>query len=208
MFRLTEDDLHKTILGCGDGPASFNAELTELGGRCVSVDPIYQFTAEQIRTRIHTTFPDAILQTDKNKHEFTWESISSIKALAQIRLDAMKRFLSDYETARTNERYFPQSVTGLSFSDKTFDLALSSHFLFLYSDHLDLSFHIEAITEMCRVASEIRIFPLLQMGTRPSPHVQPVQNHFQSEGYKVDQVRVSYEFQRGGNQMLVIKEGK
>jgi hypothetical protein len=30
MFSLSESDLKKTILGCGDGPACFNAELTKL----------------------------------------------------------------------------------------------------------------------------------------------------------------------------------
>ena len=33
MFSLTEEDLEKRILGCGDGPASFNAELTKKGGQ-------------------------------------------------------------------------------------------------------------------------------------------------------------------------------
>lgn len=37
MFALTEADLHKRILGCGDGPASFNAELTKRGGKVISV---------------------------------------------------------------------------------------------------------------------------------------------------------------------------
>ena len=27
MFNLTESELGSTILGCGDGPASFNAEI-------------------------------------------------------------------------------------------------------------------------------------------------------------------------------------
>jgi hypothetical protein len=31
MFALAEGDLQGRLLGCGDGPASFNAELTELG---------------------------------------------------------------------------------------------------------------------------------------------------------------------------------
>ena len=53
MFNLTSDDLERKILGCGDGPASFNAELTELGGNIISVDPIYFFSADQIRQRIH-----------------------------------------------------------------------------------------------------------------------------------------------------------
>ena len=32
MFNLSEIDLNKKILGCGDGPASFNAEMTEPKG--------------------------------------------------------------------------------------------------------------------------------------------------------------------------------
>src|SRR5260370_30292561 len=31
MFALSEGDLQGRLLGCGDGPASFNAELTALG---------------------------------------------------------------------------------------------------------------------------------------------------------------------------------
>jgi len=39
MFSLTEEDLAGRILGCGDGPASFNCELTRRGGMIVSLDP-------------------------------------------------------------------------------------------------------------------------------------------------------------------------
>ncbi len=31
MFALAEVDLEKRIVGCGDGPASFNAELSARG---------------------------------------------------------------------------------------------------------------------------------------------------------------------------------
>jgi hypothetical protein len=48
MFALSDADLNQKILGCGDGPASFNAQMTELGYSVVSIDPVYQFSAEQI----------------------------------------------------------------------------------------------------------------------------------------------------------------
>jgi hypothetical protein len=57
MFHLADADLARSILGCGDGPASFNAELTRRGGRVVSADPIYRFSADQIRSRIDATTP-------------------------------------------------------------------------------------------------------------------------------------------------------
>lgn len=42
MFELSEQDLNKRILGCGDGPASFNAEATKRGSKVISCDPVYR----------------------------------------------------------------------------------------------------------------------------------------------------------------------
>lgn len=205
MFALSEEDLGKRILGCGDGPASFNAELSRRGGAAVSIDPLYAFGVGEISKRIDETFDDVIWQTRQNKDEFVWERIRSVDDLGKVRMAAMRDFLSDYPQGRIDGRYIPESAPVLSFSDDSFDLALSSHFLFLYSDHLDLTFHIDAIAELCRVSGETRIFPLLQLGAVPSPHVQPVAEHFRVKGYEVTQVKVPYEFQRGGNQMLRIR---
>ena len=51
MFALSERDIGGRILGCGDGPAAFNSVLTKRGGRAVSADPLYQFSAEEIQGR-------------------------------------------------------------------------------------------------------------------------------------------------------------
>jgi hypothetical protein len=56
MFDLKDNDLDGRILGCADGPASFNAELNRRGGRVVSCDPIYRFTREQLSARIEQAF--------------------------------------------------------------------------------------------------------------------------------------------------------
>lgn len=206
MFALSEEDLTRPILGCGDGPASFNAELTRRGGEVVSVDPLYAFGADEISQRIDETFDAVIRQTRQNENEFVWEHIRSVNELGKVRMAAMRDFISDYPQGRSEGRYLAHAAPNLSFTDDSFGLALSSHFLFLYSDHIDLRFHIDTISELCRVCGETRIFPLLQLGATPSPHVEPVTEHFQSKGYEVTQVRVPYEFQRGGNQMLKIKK--
>lgn len=206
MFALSEEDLTKPILGCGDGPASFNAELTRRGGTAVSVDPLYAFGADEISQRIDETFDEVMRQTRQNEDEFVWEHIRSVDELGKMRMAAMREFLADYPQGRLFGRYLPQSAPLLSFVDGSFELALSSHFLFLYSDHLNLAFHIDTITELCRVCGETRIFPLLQLGAVPSPHVKPVTEHFRAKGYQVMQVQVPYEFQQGGNQMLKIEK--
>jgi len=49
MFALSDDDLAKPILGCGDGPASFKPELTRWGGKIISVDPLYAYGVDEIK---------------------------------------------------------------------------------------------------------------------------------------------------------------
>ncbi|MBN2234112.1 MAG: hypothetical protein JW706_03115 [Opitutales bacterium] len=205
MFALSDEDLKGRILGCGDGPAAFNAGLTGRGGSVVSVDPLYAFSAGDIRRRIAETTPLIMEQTRRNVHEFVWEQIRSIDELAAIRSSAMEAFLADYPAGIEEGRYVAESAPRLSFPDGSFGLALVSHLLFLYSDHLDLRFHIDTITELCRVCGEVRVFPLLKMGATMSPHVEPVMDHFSRVGYEVGTVRVAYEYQRGGNQMLRVR---
>lgn len=206
MFALSNADLGKHILGCGDGPANFNAELCRRGGSVVSIDPPYAYSQEAIGARIDEAFTTVMQETRKHQNEFVWEHIRSIDELGKLRMAAMQDFLQDYPQGRIDGRYLPNAMPKLRFADDSFSLALSSHFLFLYSGHLDLAFHIDAITEMCRVAGEARVFPLLQLGAIPSPHVQAVTDHFLERGYEVTTTRVSYEFQRCGNQMLRIKK--
>jgi hypothetical protein len=51
MFGLSERDLAGRILGCGDGPACFNAEATDKGYTVISCDPIYAFSTEYGRNQ-------------------------------------------------------------------------------------------------------------------------------------------------------------
>jgi hypothetical protein len=205
MFDLIVEDLGRTILGCADGPASFNAEMFAKGTRVISCDPIYQFTHEEIGRRIDATYATVIGQNRDNKDRFVWDVITSVEDLGRVRLAAMKKFLSDYERGRIQGRYVPAALPDLPFAGESFDLALCSHLLFFYGDHLSLEFHKDAVDELCRVAREIRIFPLLTYNTKPSLLVPPVLEHVERAGHTVSIRKVPYEFQRGGNMMLTIK---
>ena len=81
MFALSERDLGLRILGCADGPASFNAVLTRRGGSVVSVDPIYQFSKEQLRARIDETYDRVLAEVRANQSEFVWTHFESVEAL-------------------------------------------------------------------------------------------------------------------------------
>jgi len=205
MFDLSDNDLRGRILGCGDGPASFNASLTKKNGQIVSVDPLYRFSAEDIRKRISATYADVMEQTRKNTHEFTWTSIKSVDELGRLRMAAMEDFLTDYPQGKEQKRYVDGELPHLPFADGEFDIAVCSHLLFLYSEQFTADFHVVSIQELCRIASEVRIFPLLELGAKTSRHLQAVTDNLSAMGYSVTVDPVPYEFQRGGNQMMKIR---
>jgi hypothetical protein len=58
--------------------------------------------------------------------------------------------------------------------------------------------------ELCRVATEVRIFPLLALGGELSPFVAGCVQSLREAGHHVSIEKVPYEFQRGGNEMMRI----
>ena len=70
--------------------------------------------------------------------------------------------------------------------------------------HLDLA----AIREMLRVAKEARIYPLTQMGGGLSAHVEPVIAALTAEGYRVEKMPTTYEFQKGATEVLRVRRNE
>ena len=205
MFMLTDADLQETILGCGDGPASFNAELTKAGGSVVSADPVYRFTVAEIRSRVREVCPEIMSEVSKNLDDYVWESIRDIEHLGKVRMEAMELFFNDYEQGKQAGRYIDASLPELPFENNAFDLALCSHYLFLYSGHVSLQEHILSMKELCRVANEVRVYPLVTLEGKPSGHLDSVVAELQNVGMDVSFQKVRYCFQKGAEEMLVVK---
>jgi hypothetical protein len=205
MFALSDADLRLNILGCGDGPASFNADATRRGSRIVSCDPLYRFSPSDIRERISRTYDEVIEQTRRNMHEFVWTDITSVDELGRVRMAAMSAFLDDFDLGKAGGRYVDAELPSLPFDEDAFHLALCSHFLFLYTEQLGATFHQHSIRELCRVAKETRIFPLVSLGSGRSPLVEPIVAALRRDGFSADIDRVPYEFWRGANEMLRIR---
>lgn len=209
MFRLTAADLECRILGCADGPASFNCELTARGGDIISCDPIYQYSAEEIRSRIAATSEKIVQQAWANQDSFVWSrEIPNPDVLGEYRMQAMMRYLDDYEQGKEQGRYVVAELPTLPFARDTFELAVCSHFLFLYSEKLSCDFHIESILHLLEVASEVRVFPLLDLSGSISPHVDPVTDELRHRGFRLSITQVDYEVQRDGNRMLTVTRPK
>jgi len=204
IFSLADNDLNRRIIGIGDGPASFNAEMTALGKHVVSVDPVYAFSGDEIERQFNAVVDDIIAQVKATPDDWTWSYHKSADELRACRVRVLQTFIADYDQGRSEGRYVEGELPRLSFADDGFDLALCSHLLFLYSDHLSYEFHEASILEMLRLAPEARIFPLLTLARQRSPYIDPLIDQLKSRGYRASIERVDYEMQRGGNEMLQV----
>ena len=72
----------------------------------------------------------------------------------------------------------------------------------MYS-RLGTDFHIRSVSEMLRVCMEVRIFPVLNLNAEKSEVLDDVVLYFKHD-FAVSIEPVDYEFQKGGNRMLVI----
>jgi hypothetical protein len=203
MFSLHDSDLSRKILGCGDGPASFNKQMKELGHKVVSCDPVYNFTKNQIAARINVTKEEIRRRVAANLDNYHWDKVPNVDALIEYRMKVMNHFLSDYELGEREGRYQPYSLPHLPYGDKEFDMALCSHFLFLFSN-LGLNFHVAAILEMFRVAKEVRIFPLVDLNGQKSSILELVLAQLSQRGHRTEIIKVPYRFQRNADHILQI----
>lgn len=127
--------------------------------------------------------------------------------LENLRMSAMKIFLNDYENGKRENRYICHELPEqLPFEEGSFDLGLSSHFLLMYTI-LGYDFHIQAITEMLRICKEIRIFPIVDLDAQKTKLVSEVINYFESF-CDVEVKHTQYEFQKGENKLLIIRNKK
>src|SRR3954453_20269087 len=105
MFGLSVRDLEGRIFGCADGPASFNAELTQRGGAGVSCDPVYAFSGADIEQRFEASVDQVIMQVEQKLENYVWHYHRSPDELKQYRRRVLKTFLGDYTAGREAGRY-------------------------------------------------------------------------------------------------------
>lgn len=199
MFNLSEEDLRHPIVSFADGTSSANSELNKRGQFMVSIDPVYQFSRQDLERRLH----EVIAHSENYLENLPLHQQKEMKEIAESRAGATKVFLEDIEPGIHEQRYINASLPGpLSLNDLSFRIGLCSHFLLLY-DNEGLTFHLSSITEMLRICEEVRIYPTINLNGQPSEVLNDVINHFSSD-YQVQLESVEYGFQDMGKQMLRI----
>ena len=204
MFALSDADLDKKIVGVADGPASVNAELMAMGKHMLSVDPLYRFSAAEIKKQFDRVADGVFEQVQASSDNWVWIYHKNLQSLKENRLKVIRNFAADFEKGKQEKRYLVDELPRLNFKDDEFDLALCSHFLFLYSEHFIYEFHLDSVLELLRIAREVRIFPLMTLEVKKSAFVEPLIKELEQKAFLVTIEKVDYEMQKGGNKMLKI----
>lgn len=192
-----------TILDCPAGASSFVAEAHVQGIQAMACDPLYGNEITRLVQRGEADIQHVIERVARVPHLFQWKFYSSLSALQDYRRTALRRFQEDYPIGLVENRYIKAELPHLPFKDRSFDLVLSGHFLFTYSDRFDSAFHRDAILELVRVsAKEVRIYPLQGPDAQPYRHMDRLLSDLRQRGVGTEIRQVPFEFQRGSNQML------
>lgn len=204
MFALTSDDLRGSVLDCPGGGASFTATACARGVEAMAIDPAYAMTPEDLSNRLALELERGAIWARERADAYVWDFYGCPTGHADLRAESAERFAADYGAHR--ERYLPAVLPHLPLGDAAINLVLSSHLLFTYADRLDHAFHLAALREMARVASDqVRVYPLVDLAGQPLDElVTALVQDLQLHGLRASVRAIDYEFQRGAKHMLVI----
>jgi hypothetical protein len=193
-------------LDCPSGPSSFVAEANRLGINAIGCDPFYDLPLEQLMNKGLKDISHVMERLSERMHLFKWDYYSSVEDVKESRTRALRLFAEDFKIGLKEKRYVKASLPFLPFPDRSFELVICAHFLFIYDEKLDYEFHLNSILELSRVCSgEIRIYPLQSMNARIYPLMEKLINDLKQKGVEARIVEVGFEFLRGSNFMLRIK---
>ncbi len=204
MFLLSEEELKgKKILDCPAGACSFTAVGNKSDLDITACDIAYYHSGEDLKNKGLLDIEHAMNHMKKAQNNYKWDYFKDIEGLRIHRLSALQDCANHMR--ESSERYVPTTLPSLPFKNEEFDILLSAHFLFMYSDRLDYQFHIETLDELLRVTKEeVRIFPLVDLEGKRYNQLDKIISYLTDSGCKVEEVNVPYEFQTNANSMLRI----
>ena len=202
MFGLDDTDFTLNLLEYGSGATAVNAQLHARHQSMVSCDPWFSMSLVDLTQQINQFCNEGIERIKAARSHFDFSAYGSMDGLIEKRLKGVSQFFADYSQGLVEKRYLPQVQDALPFEDFTFDMALSSSYLFSGDEAQDVDFHLNCIRELARVAKEVRIFPLIDRDGQPSSLLGPVLLGLQQSNYGVEIRDVDYLLQLGGHAML------
>lgn len=202
MFALDEHDLQRRVLDCMGAPSSFNPLAHKKKQQVVSCSDTYGSSKDELQMKMKEALRQTMMIIEENPDRFVNTAIDTPKKYEVKLKEDLKIFMHDYKDAVKQKRYSPESLPSLDFVNCEFGLAICRHFLFVRNENFSVEFHVQSIKEMCRVAGEVRIFPLLGPDGSVSDKLPLVMQNLQQQGYDVEVRKVAYELQKRANAML------
>ncbi|WP_248924862.1 methyltransferase domain-containing protein [Paenibacillus hamazuiensis] len=208
MFALEESQLGEgRILDIAGGASSFTAEASSRGFRAQAADPLYDMGREAIFEHGRAEIETSTAKLEKLQEHFDWSYYGDPVSHKEGRIASLNAFIADYSAPDAGERYKSGRLPQLPFDDGQFRLVLCSHFLFLYHEQFDYSFHRDAVREMLRVCSpggEIRIYPVFTLKWDRYPHMDQLMNDLKELGAEAAFIPSGLPFIPGSNELLLI----
>lgn len=206
MFNLHIPELvGKKILDCPAGACSFTALGTKASLDITASDIAYDHKIDDLKRKGLLDIEHAMETLECAKDNYVWSCYGDVQGLSEQRHQALQDCTQDMR--KHPERYVAAVLPELPFEDEQFNIVLSAHFLFMYSDRLDYEFHKNTVHELLRVASEeVRIFPLTDLTGTRYDLLDRLILELEAEGLRVTEAKVPYEFMRNGNSLLSIRK--
>lgn len=181
--------------------------MNATGGNVTAVDPVYERPSDEVAAMVGAEVARGSAWTVANIDRYRWDFYGDPDGHRRVRTDSARIFGADI--VANSAKYQSGALPELPFAEDAFDLVLCSHLLFTYSDRLDREFHRLAIVEMARVGRQVRIYPLVhQSGSDERDLVADLVTMLPPRGLRASTVPVSYEFQRGAGEMLVVSRAE
>lgn len=203
MFALTEDDLNKRILDYPGNLSTFNAQMYHDGFSVVSGDVAYDSQPDDIQPYIDEVFKLHVGDLKSLTNRLKDPSESNFNAIVDTWTVRKEMFEKDYSAGYQQQRYRSMQLPTLPFPDHHFELLLCSDLVF-HTKLLESNSVTDCVSELCRVAEEVRIFPLLNQAGEISAALGPVMLYLQQKNFGVEVRQVAFEKIKGGNAMLRI----
>jgi hypothetical protein len=208
MFVLKDEELQQgVILDIAAGASSFTTSAKIKGIKAFAVDPLYLKSIPEMAEHGRNEITISTEKLAKLTQNFDWSYYGSPELHCENRLRSLDLFMEDYGKEDASHTYFTSALPELPFASGTFSLVLCSHFLFLYQEQFDYSFHINAVIEMlrvCRAGGQIRIYPILDFKRLPYPNLERLMSQLQELGAKAELIPSKLPFIPGSTHYLNI----
>jgi hypothetical protein len=190
MFVLDQELLGQgAVLDIAAGASSFTATVKSQGIKAHAVDPLYGKSIAEMAEHGRNEITIATNKLAKLMDTYDWSYYGNIERHRENRLASLDIFMEDFAKAEARDTYFSSALPEMPFAANTFSLVLCSHFLFLYQEQFDYSFHLSALMEMyrvCKVGGQIRIYPVYDLKGEPYSFLEQLIDHMKQLGALVD----------------------